>query len=67
LINKILYYLSGIFIFFGSILIFIYVRNLSNLITLKQNKQKILEENLNNNNDINVNEGLFNNENLNEN
>ena len=66
LINKILYYLSGIFIFFGSILIFIYVRNLSNLITLKKNKQKMLEENLNNNN-TNTNEGLFNNENISEN
>ena len=66
LINKILYYLSGIFLFCGSILIFIYVRNLSNLITLKQNKQKMLEENLNNNN-INSNEGLFKNENINEN
>ncbi len=66
LINKILYYLSGIFVFFGSILIFIYVRNLSNLITLKKNKQKMLEENLNNNN-TNTNEGLFNNENISEN
>jgi hypothetical protein len=60
LINAILYYLSGILLFIGSLFIFLFVKNLSNFNTLKKNKQKRLEERLiNNNEEFTNNEGLF--------
>ena len=60
LINAILYYLSGVLLFIGSLFIFLFVKNLSNLNTLKKNKQKRLEERLiNNNEEFTNNEGLF--------